>query len=141
MFQITGKHQITGANRLLNKLTHQEEPGMLQFSNEKHFVQYHRVNRMNVRWRWGELCEISKEVPTIIHTKFPAFVMVPGVECRVVDEITPYLFPQDLRIHATSYIEVLDTFVKPQITAVKRGTLHVFQQDSAPSHTVHTTQE
>ena len=44
-----------------------------------------------------------------MHTKFPATVMVLGVS----NEVPPHFFPQELRVNAAAYIEVLEAVVKP----------------------------
>lgn len=138
MSEKTRENRVTRAKRLLNKLKHPEEPGMLWFfSDEKNFVQDQKVNRRNDRW----LCQTSEEVPTVMHTKFPAAVMVLGVVSSEGDVMPPHFFRQGLRVNAAAYTDVLETVVKPWITAVARGRPYVFQQDSAPSHTAHTTQE
>ena len=131
----TRENRLTRAKRLLNKLKHPEEPGMLWFfSDEKIFVQDQKVNRKNDRW----LCQSPDEVPTVMHTKFPASVMVLGVVSSEGDVMPPHFFLQGARVNAVAYTDVLNTVVKPWITAVARGRPYVFQQDSAPSH---TTQE
>lgn len=138
MSQKTRENRVIRARRLLNKLKHPEEPGILWFfSDEKNFVQDQKVNRRNDRW----LCQTAGEVPTVMHTKFPASVMVLGVVSSEGDVMPPFFFRQGLRVNAASYTEVLETVVKPWMDGVARGRPYVFQQDSAPSHTAHTTQE
>lgn len=134
----TKVNRLTRAKRLLNKLKHPEEPGLIWFfSDEKNFVQDQKVNRRNDRW----LCKGPDEVSTVMHTKFPASVMVLGVVSSEGDVMPPHFFSQGLRVNAAAYTEVLDRVVKPWVTTIARGRPYVFQQDSAPSHTARTTQE
>ena len=68
-------------------------------------------------------------------------MIVLGVVSSEDDMMPPHFFPQALQVNAAAYTDVLETVVKPWITAVASGRPHVFQQDSAPSYTAHTTQE
>lgn len=138
MSEITKVNRLTRAKRLLNKLKHPEEPGMIWFfSDEKNFVQDQKVNRKNDRW----LCKTPDDVPTIMHTKFPASVMVLGVVSSEGDVMPPHFFSAGARVNAVGYTEVLRTVVKPWIATVAGTRPYVFQQDSAPCHTARTTQE
>ena len=76
-----------------------------------------------------------------MHTKVPASVMVLGVVSSEDDVMPSHFFLQGARVNAVAYTEVLNTVVKPWITAVACGWPFFFQQDSAPSHTAHKTQE
>ena len=76
-----------------------------------------------------------------MHSKFPKTVMVLGIISNEGHVMPPHFFPQGLRLNANGYIEVLETVVKPWIQEVAQGRPFVFQQDSAPSHTAHVTQE
>ena len=72
----TREQRFIRAQRLLSKLKHSEISDMLWFySDEKNFDQDQKVNRRNDRW----LCVDPSEVPHVMHTKFPATVMVLGV--------------------------------------------------------------
>lgn len=138
MSEKTKENRVIRAKRLFNKLKHLEQPGLLWFfSDEKHFVQDLEVNQRNDRW----LCKTSEEVPTVMHTKFPASVMVLGVVSSEGDVKPPHFFRQGAKVNAVAYTDVLNTVAKPWITAVARGRPYVFQQDSAPAHTAHSTQE
>ena len=129
---------LTRAKRLLNKLKHPEKPGMIWFfSDEKNFVQDQKVNRKNDQW----LCKRPDEVPTVIHTKFPASAMVLGVVSSEGDVMPPHFFTGGLRVNADAYTEMLDKVIKPWVTTIAHGKPYVFQQDSIPSHTARTTQE
>ena len=111
--------------------------GMLRFfSDEKNFIQDRKVNRQNDRW----LCEDPSDVPTVMHSKFPASVMVLGVVSSEGHVMPPYFFPKGLRISADDYINVLSTVVKPWMDEVASGREYVFQQDSAPAHKARKTQ-
>lgn len=43
--------------------------------NEKNFDQHQKVNQRNDRW----LCSDLKDIPVVMHTKFPATMMLLGV--------------------------------------------------------------
>lgn len=134
----TQEQRLLRAKRLLNKLKHPEEPGLLWFfSDEKNFDQDQKVNRRNDRW----LCADPSGVPRVMHTKFPATVMVLGVVSSEGHVMPPHFFPQGLRVNAAAYIEVLETVVKPWIDSVRNARPYVFQQDSAPAHKARTTQD
>ncbi|UYV73173.1 IKK1 [Cordylochernes scorpioides] len=63
------------AAALLNNLKH-DSFGMLRFfSDEKNFDVDQKVNPRNDRW----ICKDPSEIPVVMHTKFPASVMVLGV--------------------------------------------------------------
>jgi len=77
------------------------------YSDEKNFDQDQKVNRRNDRW----LCADPSEVPHVMHTKFPATVMVLGVMSNEGHVIPPHFFSQGLRMNA-AYIAVLEAVVK-----------------------------
>ena len=54
----------------------------------------------------------SSEVPHVMHTKFPATVMVLGMMSNEGHVMPPYFFPQGLLVNATAYIAVLEAVVK-----------------------------
>ena len=84
--------------------------GMLRFfSNEKNFIQGLKMNRQIDRW----LSEDPSDVPTVMHGKFHASVMVLGVVSSEGHVMPPYFFPKGLRISADDYTNVLSTVVKP----------------------------
>ncbi|UYV73232.1 IKK1 [Cordylochernes scorpioides] len=73
------------AAALLNNLKH-DSFGMLRFfSDEKYFDVDQKVNPRNDRW----ICKDPSEIPVVMHTKFPASVMVLGVisseDCNPLD--------------------------------------------------------
>jgi len=76
-------------------------------------------NRRNDRW----LCFYPSEVPTVMHTKFPATLMVFGVVSNEGHVMPPPFFPQNLKINATAYINVLKTVVKPWNDGICNGRL------------------
>ena len=110
---------------------------MLRFySDEKNFNQDQKINRQIDKW----LCADPSDVPHVMHTKFPATIMVLGVVSNEGHVMPPYFFPQRLRMNATTYIEILEAVMKPWIDSV-HGERPYVQQDSAPSHESMTTQD
>ncbi|UYV82887.1 hypothetical protein LAZ67_22001238 [Cordylochernes scorpioides] len=124
------------AAALLNNLK-QDSFGMLRFfSDEKNFDVDQKVNPKNDRW----ICKDPSEIPVVMHTKFPASVMVLGVISSEGDVMPPHFFEKGLRMNADTYINVLETVVKPWMDMVAAGRKYVFQQDSAPAHKAKKTQ-
>ncbi|UYV65933.1 hypothetical protein LAZ67_3005915 [Cordylochernes scorpioides] len=124
------------AAALLNNLKH-DSFGMLRFfSDEKNFDVDQKVNPRNDRW----ICKDPLEIPVVMHTKFPASVMVLGVISSEGDVMPPHFFEKGLRMNADTYINVLETVVKPWMDMVAAGRKYVFQQDSAPAHKAKKTQ-
>ncbi|UYV64486.1 hypothetical protein LAZ67_3000928, partial [Cordylochernes scorpioides] len=124
------------AAALLNNLKH-DSFGMLRFfSDEKNFDVDQKVNPRNDRW----ICKDPSEIPVVMHTKFPASVMVLGVISSEGDLMPPHFFEKGLRMNADTYINVLETVVKPWMDMVAAGRKYVFQQDSAPAHKAKKTQ-
>ena len=78
-------NRLVRAKRLLNKLKHQKAATLWSFFHEKNFDQDQKVNPRNDRW----LCRDPSELPTVMHTKFPATVMVVGVVSSEGDVILP----------------------------------------------------
>lgn len=87
------------------------------------------MNRQNDRL----ICQNASDVPAVVHTKFPASVMVLGVVSSEGDVVAPHFFNEGLRVIADSYI-VLQTVAKPWMEEVIAGKEYMFQQDSAPAH-------
>ncbi|UYV78053.1 hypothetical protein LAZ67_15003314 [Cordylochernes scorpioides] len=124
------------AAALLNSLKH-DSFGMLRFFfDEKNFEVDQKVNPRNDRW----ICKDPSEIPVVMHTKFPASVMVLGVISSEGDVMPPHFFEKGLRMNADTYINVLETVVKPWMDMVASGRKYVFQQDSAPAHKAKKTQ-
>ncbi|UYV77941.1 hypothetical protein LAZ67_15002969, partial [Cordylochernes scorpioides] len=124
------------AAALLNNLKH-DSFGMLRFfSDEKNFDVDQKVNPRNDRW----ICKDPSEIPVVMHTKFPASVMVLGVISSEGDVMPPHFFEKGLRMNADTYINVLESVVKPWMDMVAAGRKYVFQQDSAPAHKAKKTQ-
>ncbi|UYV75798.1 hypothetical protein LAZ67_13001387 [Cordylochernes scorpioides] len=124
------------AAALLNNLKH-DSFGMLRFfSDEKNFDVDQKVNPRNDRW----ICKDPSEIPVVMHTKFPASVMVLGVISSEGDVMPPHFFEKGLRMNADTYINVLETVVNPWMDMVAAGRKYVFQQDSAPAHKAKKTQ-
>jgi len=65
--------------------------------------------------------------------------MVLGVVSNEGHVMPFHFFPQELRVKAATYIEVLETVVKLWIDSVRDERPYVFQQDSVPSHKTMTT--
>lgn len=124
------------AQALLNDLKH-DSAGLLRFfSDEKYFVQDRKINRQNDRW----ICQYASDVPTAMHSKFPASVMVLAVISSEGDIMPPHFFDQGLKLKADNYITTLNTVVKPWMDEIADGRKYVFQQDSAPAHKARKTQ-
>ncbi|UYV61469.1 hypothetical protein LAZ67_1004962, partial [Cordylochernes scorpioides] len=124
------------AAALLNNLKH-DSFGMLRFfSDENNFDVDQKVNPRNDRW----ICKDPSEIPVVMHTKFPASVMVLGVISSEGDVMPPHFFEKGLRMNADTYINVLETVVKPWMHMAAAGRKYVFQQDSAPAHKAKKTQ-
>lgn len=124
------------AHALLNDIKHESAGFIRFFSDEKIFFQDQKVNRQNDRW----ICQNAYDVPAIMHSKFPASVMVLGVISSEGDVMVPHFFERHLKVNADIYINVLETFVKPWMDEVAAGRQYVFQQDSAPAHKARKTQ-
>ncbi|XP_014484223.1 PREDICTED: uncharacterized protein LOC106749367 [Dinoponera quadriceps] len=86
----TREQRFIGAQQLLNKLKHPEISDMLwSFSDEKNFDQDQKINRRNDRW----LCADPSDVPRVMHTKFPATVIVLGAVSNKGYVMPPHFFP------------------------------------------------
>lgn len=85
-----------------------------------------------IRW----LRKITEDIPTVMHRKLLASLMILGIMSSEDYLILLHLFLQSVIFNAIGYIEVL----KLWITSVARRRQHFFQQNSAPSHTVRTIQ-
>ena len=107
------------------------------FSDEKNFDQDQKVYRRSDRWLWKD----PDDVPSVMHTKFPATVMVLRVVSSEEDVMLPHFFQKGLRVNTAEYIKVLRDIVKPWMDTITDGRPYVFQQDSAPSHKAKVTQE
>ena len=130
------ERRMLRAAALINDLKH-VSAGMLRFfSDEKNFVQDMKNNRQNDRW----LAESPDEVPVVMHSKYPAHVMVLGVISNEGDIMEPVFIPDGLRLNAKEYVGLLEQHVKPWMDTVANGRPYVFQQDSAPAHKARTTQ-
>lgn len=138
MSETTKERRYQKARALLNRLKHPSTNNQLVFfSDEKTFHQDQKVNSRNDRW----LCKEISEVPIVMHTKFPATVMVLGVVSNEGDVMPPHFFEKGLKVNAAVYIDVMSTVVKPWMDRVAGGRPYVFQQDGAPAHNANITQE
>jgi len=79
------------------------------FSDKKNFDQDQKTNRRNDR----RFCADSSDVLRVMHTKFPATVMVLEVVSNKGHVMPPHFFLQGLRVNAAAYIDALETVVKP----------------------------
>ena len=68
------------ATTLLNNFNHETTGRISLFSDAKNFDQDQRLNRRNNCW----ICRKPEDAPTIMHTKYPNFVMVLSVVVRVI---------------------------------------------------------
>ena len=126
------ENRLTKAKKLLNKLTHPVEPGMIWFfSDEKNFCQDQLHNTQNNRWLAYNPCD----VPRIMKTKFPQIVMVFGCVSSEDDVMPPHNFEEGLRLNSDGYVKLLGNVVKPWLERVAAGRPYVCQRDSAPCHT------
>ena len=103
------ENRLIRSKRLLNKLKNWgEQDATSFFSNEKNLDEEQIVNRRNDRW----LCADPSDVPRVMHTKFPATVMVLRVVSNEGHLMSPQLLPKRLRVNSAAYIEALETVVK-----------------------------
>lgn len=89
------------------------------------------VNHKNGQW----LCKTHDGVPTTMHTKFLASLMVLGVMSSVGNMLPLHFFLQDAIVNIIAYTEVLNTVVKSLITAVAQWKAVCFFIKTAPCHT------
>ena len=97
-------NRFTRAKLLLNKLKYPEELGLLWSFSDENFVQDQKLNCKNDR----RLCKSPDEVPTVMHSKFLASVMVLGVVSSEGDVMPLHAFSQGARVNALTYTEVLE---------------------------------
>ncbi|UYV65781.1 K02A2.6-like [Cordylochernes scorpioides] len=71
----------------------------------------------DVRW----ICKDPSEVPVAMRTKFLASVMVLGVIRSEGDAMSSHFFEKGLRMNADTYINVLETVMKPWMDIVAAG--------------------
>ena len=79
--------------------------------------------------------------PKVMQTKFPATIMVFGVIESEGDVMPPYFFPKGVKVNTEEYLKVLKGHVLPWIKKAARGRTFVWQQDSAPCHTLRISQK
>ena len=101
----TRQQRFIWAKRLLNNVKHPEIPDMLWF----YFDQDQKINRRKDRWLYGN----PSDVLYVVHTKFPATVIVLEVVSNEGDVMPLHFFRQEPRVNAATYIEVLNAVVKP----------------------------
>ena len=99
----TREQRFIQAKRLLNKVKHPEIQDMLWFySDEKDFDQDQNINQRNDRWLSGDHADALH----VMHTKFPATIMVLGVVSNEGHVMPPNFFRQGLRVN--TYIETVE---------------------------------
>ena len=130
------EQRLIKGTALLNELKHGSSGHVRFFSDEKKLIQDKLHNQQNDCF----FTDDPEEVPIVISTKFPTFVMVLGVVSSDGDIMPPYFFPKGLRMPANDYIKVLETMVKPWMVGVAGERLYIFQQDSVPAYMVRTNQ-
>lgn len=107
----TREKRVIRQKRLVNKLKHPKEPGMLWFfSDTKNFDQDQKMNRRNNK----QLCAVPMKVTTMMPTKFTS-LMVLGIATNEGHSIHPHFCLQTIRLNTTDYTELLDTVMKPLI--------------------------
>lgn len=79
------------------------------FSDEKNFIQDRKMHLKNDRW----FCQHVSDVLIVMHTKFPASVMVLVVVSSEEDVTMPHFVEKCIRVNAESYINILETVVQP----------------------------
>lgn len=82
------------------------------------------------------LCKTLEEVLTGMHRKFSDPPMIQGVVSSEGNLMLLYFFLQGAIVNAVAYTKVL----KLWIDFVVHERRYVFQHDSAPNHTAHTTE-
>jgi len=122
--------------KILNSL--KSTGGFLHFfSDEKIFTVDRSINRQNSRW----ICREPLEVPMVFTSKNPASVMVLGVICSNGEVMPPHFFKRGQTVNKETYLDILQTVVKPWMDSVASGMNFTFQQDSAPAHKAKVVQE
>lgn len=117
------KNRLTRAKRLLNT-SRGTRNAVFFFFSMKIIVKDKKANSKNNRC----LCTTPPpppNVPTVMHTKFPASVMVLEMSSKG-EVMPPHLFDQAVRINSVAYTEILNIVVKPWITSVARERLYSF---------------
>ena len=67
------------------------------------------------------MCQYPEDVPHVMHTQFPATVMVLSVVSNKGHVMPPHFFEKGLRVNAEEYMKVLRDVVKPWIDRVAEG--------------------
>uniref|UniRef100_A0A182RB67 Tc1-like transposase DDE domain-containing protein n=1 Tax=Anopheles funestus TaxID=62324 RepID=A0A182RB67_ANOFN len=125
------KTRLAHAKKLLNMIKHPAEPETIWFF-EKDFCQDQKLNVQINRWLAYCAADVpwpraTNKIPTNGH----------GVRERVIGRVmSPHFFDQGLKLNAKGYVKLLDTVAKPWITKLANARPYVWQQDSAPCHTV-----
>ena len=111
------KERKLKASALIDDLKHISS-GMLRFfSDEKIFIQDMKPNQQNNRW----LSTSPKEVPIVMHLKYPVHIMVLGIISSDGDVMEPVFIPDGLYLGANSYMRLLDKHAKPWMDMVANG--------------------
>ena len=76
---------------------------------------------------------MTKDMPRVMKTKFPATVMIfGGVSTDEGHIMPPHIFEVSLKVNTKAYLDVLKSAVIPWCYQVAAGRPWVWQQDSAP---------
>lgn len=70
--------------------------------------------------------EILKTFQMVMHTRFPATVMVLGVQSNDKEVMTLHIFCQGVRVNAAEYKELLMRVVKPWTEGVSKRILYTY---------------
>lgn len=117
------------------------DPRKILFTDEKIFTVEEKFNRQNNKIYAKSSKDIPANVRNVQRTHHPASVMVWwGVS---YEGVTPLHFcQQGVKVKAQNYQnDILEKVVKPLSTTLFTGRDWIFQQDSAPSHKVKSTQK
>lgn len=128
------------AQALLNNLKHAQANRTIFFTDEKNFTVDAVANRRNDRWIGDDPRIIPDNVKYVNSTKNPASAMMFGLVASDGQKMPPVYIPSGVKVNTETYIEILNSKVKPWINLHYPDGNYVFQQDGAPPHTSKKTQ-
>ena len=111
--------------------------GVIHFSVDEKKVVVDEV----ANWRNSRVIALNPEVPPIMQSKNPAFVMVFGGIASDSNVMPPHFIKVGLKINTVQYIKILERVVLPWIIENYDPKHVMFVQDSAPAHGAKTVQE
>ena len=82
----------------------------------------------------------NRNLPRVMKTKFPAWVIVFDVVSSDGHTMPPHIFEVGLKVNTKVYLDVLKSVVMPWCNQVASGRPWVWQQDLAPAHKSKKTQ-